>query len=95
MTTKKKKETEAESEPELSILDRLVDLRRDIHGQNATTELIDILIDREGGDSSAVVQEIEDEHMNAAGLPTGTDATSSTTSTSTATATEVETENES
>lgn len=59
--SKKKSEGESESASELSTLDRLTALRRDIKGQSGLTELIDILIDANDGDAAALVEEIEGE----------------------------------
>ena len=83
---KKKKPTtadEAETESEApSILDRLTELRYDIEGKSAVTELLDILIDANGGDSAEIAADIAAGHMSDASRvdgfvdePTGTTTT--------------------
>jgi hypothetical protein len=45
------------SDDKPSILDRLTDLRNDITNSDGLTELLDILIDANGGDATALAEE--------------------------------------
>jgi hypothetical protein len=65
MALRRKKKTETDTDTataadQPSVLDRLTALRRDITGKSAVTELIDILIDGNGGDSQALSNEIDE-----------------------------------
>jgi hypothetical protein len=67
MSLRKKKKTNEELDPEVdgaatderTFLDKLIDMRMGIAGQSAVTNLIDLLIDENGGDVAALAEERE------------------------------------
>lgn len=55
-----------------STLDRLTELRYDIANESAVTRLLDILIDANGGDSTAVLADIESGRQSDSARESGT-----------------------